>query len=146
MGAEEEKEDAEPATNDAQERGWTCGWITEERRSKKTGRNDDDDSDEFDEDDHEEEGVHRFEFHNNTFYNNAPLPLPSFGKDLNHAMYPNPTKRKRRQQEINYNKQKMNKTSGMIDAHQFDIGVESDGNNVSVDWTDDLPSGRRSII
>ena len=32
----------------------------------------------------------------------------------------------------------MNKTSGMIDAHQFDIGVESDGNNVIVDWTDDL--------
>ena len=97
-----------------------------------------DDSDEFDEDDHDEDGVHRFEFHNNTFYNNAALPLPSFGKDLNHAMYPNPTTRKRRQQEINYNKQKMNKTSGMIDAHQFDIGVESDGNNVSVDWTDDL--------
>ena len=105
---------------------------------EEDGEEDDDDSDEFDEDDHEEEGVHRFEFHNNTFYNNAPLPLPSFGKDLNHAMYPNPTKRKRRQQEINYNKQKMNKTSGMIDAHQFDIGVESDGNNVSVDWTDDL--------
>ena len=55
-------------------------------------------------------------------------------------MYPNPTKRKRRQQEINYNKQKMNKTSGMIDAHQFDIGEKVMGTtSLSIGLTISFP-------
>ena len=127
------------------------GEDDEDQEEENDDRNGDDSGGEFEDDDGEEgEGNHGYEFNdnNNLFYNNGPLP--SFGKDLNHAaMYANPTKRKRQQRQhendINNNKQKMNKNSSMIDAHQFDIAVESGTNNGIGDWTDDLSSGRRSI-
>ena len=120
------------------------GEDDEDQEEENDDRNGDDSGGEFEDDDGEEgEGNHGYEFNdnNNLFYNNGPLP--SFGKDLNHAaMYANPTKRKRQQRQhendINNNKQKMNKNSSMIDAHQFDIAVEAGTNNGSGDWTDDL--------
>ena len=120
------------------------GEDDEDQEEENEDRNGDDSGAEFEDDDGEEgEGNHGYEFNdnNNLFYNNGPLP--SFGKDLNHAaMYANPTKRKRQQRQhendINNNKQKMNKNSSMIDAHQFDIAVEAGTNNGSGDWTDDL--------
>ncbi|CAL6311030.1 unnamed protein product [Bathycoccus prasinos] len=146
VAEEDEKEDEED--EDARDHGGAMeeeGEDDEDQEEENDDRNGDDSGGEFEDDDGEEgEGNHGYEFNdnNNLFYNNGPLP--SFGKDLNHAaMYANPTKRKRQQRQhendINNNKQKMNKNSSMIDAHQFDIAVEAGtNNNGSGDWTDDL--------